>query len=141
MVEMWRTGVKCDAIVTAEGRDFQAHQTVLMTGSEFFYGAFTCGLAESESARVTLPEIKAEALEATLEFIYTGECEVVEAQLSALLQASAYLQTTTLTEAVAAKLQQRIEPQTCVEAWALADLHSLAALAAAAKETALGHFD
>ena len=51
---MWRASVMCDATITAEGRDFLAHKVVLVGGSEFFYGAFTSGLAESDSAHVSL---------------------------------------------------------------------------------------
>jgi hypothetical protein len=141
MINMWRQGTFCDATITAEGRDFAVHRNVISTGSAFFYGAFTSGLAESDSACVSLPEMKAAAVDAVLSFLYTGECEVDEAELSSLLEASAYLQTGSLTEAVAAKLQQRLEPHTCLDAWALADTYSLKSLAAAAKETALKNFE
>ena len=141
MVDMWRQGTLCDATITAEGCDFEVHRNVASAGSEFFFGAFTSGLAESGSASVSLPEIKAAAIEAVLCFLYTGACEVDEVALSSLLTASAYLQTTTLTEAVAAKIEERLEPHTCLDVWEVADAHNLPGLATAAKETALKHFE
>jgi hypothetical protein len=142
MVDMWRQNTKCDAIVKcADGRDFPVHQPVLMACSDFFYATFTSGMEEAETARLTLPDIKAAAVEATLEFVYCGECEVAESDLPALLSASAYLQTNTLTAAVAAKMQERLEPHNCLAAWALADMHSLTALAGAAKDTVLRNFE
>ena len=138
---MWRASTMCDATITVEGRDFLAHKVVLVGGSEFFYGAFTSGLAESDSAHVRLPDIKAASFEAVLALLYTGTCSVTEGELCPLLQALMYLQCTSLATTVATKLQQRLAPHNCLEVWALADSHSLESLANAAKETALREFE
>ena len=141
MIAYWREGKMCDGCISAEGRDFDVHRTVVMVGSDFLEGAFGSGLAESDSAHVTLPEMSAVAVEASLNFLYTGECEVTEPELFTLLPAAAFLQIATLVAAVAAKIEERLTPRSCFEAWALADTHSLSSLAKAAKETALKQFE
>ena len=141
LIGYWREGKLVDGRITAEGQTFHVHRTAVMVGSEFLEGAFGSGYAESSSAHVTLPEISARCLEAALAFLYTGECEVAEVELVALLPAAAFLQIGTLVAAIAAKLQQRLTSQSCLDAWALADTHDLKKLANAAKETALNHFD
>ena len=75
-IDMWKQGQFCDATITVEGRDFEVHR-MTVSGSDFLYSAFTSGLAESDSAHVALGgELKALAVEAVLNFLYTGECEM-----------------------------------------------------------------
>lgn len=140
-VEHWRQGKLLDCTITAGGHDFEAHRLVLTSGSDFFDGAFTSGLAESGSAHVTLPEVPASAFEAVLSFLYTGEAMVAEAELLPLLQAAAYLQVSPLVDAVAARLEARLTPVNCLETWALAETHAHARLSTAAKEAALKAFN
>ena len=140
-VEHWRQGKLLDCTITAGGHDFEAHRLVLTSGSDFFDGAFTSGLAESGSAHVTLPEVPASAFEAVLSFLYTGEAMVAEAELLPLLQAAAYLQVSPLVDAVAARLEARLTQVKCHETRALAETHAHARLSTAAKEAALKAFN
>ena len=141
LVAQWRQGVLCDATVTAEGRDFPVHRIIMTSASEYFSGAFTSGLAESDAAHVILPDVKANAMEAILSFMYTGECEVAEAELVELLEAAAYLQAIDLITATSNQLLERVAPHNCLEYWAFADAHGLGDLTSACKELALKKFE
>ena len=140
-IDMWRQGQLCDATITAEGKHFEVQRMVVASGSAFFRSAFTSGLAESDSAHVTLTELTASAVEATLAFLYTGECEVYEAELPDLVRAGAFLQITTLTDTVSAAVKSRLGPATALDTWSLADAHSLDDLTRAAKESTLKEFE
>ena len=139
-IRLWREGKMCDATVTAMGRDFPVHRSVLCA-SEFFEGAFACGMTEGLSAHVQLPEVAAPLAEAVITFLYTGECRVPEAELTPLFEAAAYLRVQSLSESIATELIERLAPHNCLDAWSLADTHSFAAFATAAKEEALLKFE
>jgi len=130
----------CDAHIVAEGQTFEAHRVALTCGSAFFEGAFTSGLAESESARVVLSEMPAITCHQALTFLYTGECEVYEADLPELLTAATFLQMSSLVTAVSTTLEKRLTTTSCLPAWDLAATHGLEGLMQAAKEHALRHF-
>lgn len=141
MIQLWREVKVCDATITADGRTFSAHRNVLMVCSEYFNGAFSAGLEESTSAHVTLQEVSASAVEATLDFMYTGECLFPEPDLgSSLLHAAAYLQVMPLVESIALALQARLTPENCLNIRSLAQTYDLEELVSAAHEVALKHF-
>lgn len=141
MIALWRQAQLLDCTITANNSDFQAHRTVLASGSPFFHGAFTSGMAESDSAHVTLPEVTASVFEAVLSFLYTGEAAVDEADLLPTLSAAAFLQSAALIGAVTSRLEARLTPHNCLETLALAETHGHESLAAAAKEAALKNFE
>ena len=107
LVDQWRQGKLLDCTVTAGGTDFEAHRVVLASGSPYFDGAFSSGMAESGSAHVTLPDVPAATFEGILSFLYTGEAAVTEAELLPLLTAAGYMQITSLVEAVSGSRSSR----------------------------------
>ena len=113
----------------------------LVSGSDYFHGAFTSGFAEGGTAHVSLPDLKASAFEAVLSFIYTGECEVWEEDLPTLLQCASYLQAKALLVAACDAVKVRLAPENILSYWSLADAHSMDELACVAKEEALRHFE
>ena len=76
-----------------DGRTFRAHRLVLVAGSEFFGGVFRAGMAERASSTVDIaePSLGAASVEAALEFLYTGGCDISEALLQPVLEAAAWL--------------------------------------------------
>ena len=144
MVDMWRDGKLCDAnIKAAEGCTFAAHRHVLMGVSDFLYGLFEAGMTESQTAEVTLPDVEAAAVEAALTFMYTGECEMAEPELPALLHAATFMQIKPLITAVGVKFADFLTPENCLDIWELTGQHCplLDDLARMAKEKALRHFE
>ena len=89
----------------------------LVSGSDYFHGAFTSGFAEGGTAHVSLPDLKASAFEAVLSFIYTGECEVWEEDLPTLLQCASYLQAKALLVAACDAVKVRLAPENILSYW------------------------
>ena len=99
-IEAYRAGLHVDVEVrSAEGKSFHAHGLVLMAGSDYFAAAFSGGWA-AVSGHHALGAVPADALEACLEWMYTGECVAADdGALRALFDAAHYLQINSLLKA------------------------------------------
>ena len=101
-IDCYRAAQHVDVEVrAADGTAFQAHSLVLMAGSDYFAAAYSGGWADA-SGPLKLSVIASDAVEACIEWIYTGECSAADdSRLCDLLRAAAYLQIGPLLEAAA----------------------------------------
>eukprot|EP00908_Phaeocystis_cordata_P021292 Transcript_3641.p1 GENE.Transcript_3641~~Transcript_3641.p1 ORF type:complete len:480 (-),score=132.37 Transcript_3641:103-1491(-) len=141
MLQMWREGSLCDCEVTVGGRVFSAHRLVLAASSDFMKSAFTVGLAETTSARVTLEEMEASIFEAVLEAIYAGSCTFDESRSLEMLHAASRLGVKPLEDAVVIHVIKGIDALSCLAVWKTGDALSLPELVQAAQKCAEGAFD
>ena len=142
LVELWRSGLLTDTVVTVEGRSFMADRKVLAGSSEYFRRHFLNEQMERGAANPTLQEhVSAAAFEPLLSFLYEGECSFDETRLTEVLQAANYLSVKALEQAAVAALTDRLSPSNALAAWSLADQLSLPDLLEAARVTALKDFD
>lgn len=81
----------CDVTLIVEGKQFHAHQIVLAARSKYFYGVFTSDMLEKRSQSVSLGELNASAMDSLLDYIYTGDVEISEANAEELVVAANYL--------------------------------------------------
>lgn len=140
-IDKFRTGQMCDVrLCTADGREFHAHALVLMAASEYME-ALLAGDWSDASGPLTLSAVPGAALQACLEFIYTGEVAVAdEAALATVLEAAAYLQIPDLVEAAAKAMSERLCPATALMTWGVAERLGIGVLVAKAQEAAAKHF-
>ena len=83
IIAAYRAGQHVDVEVhSADGTPYRAHALVLMATSDYFDAAYTGGWADASGPHV-LPAVPTAALDACLEWIYTGTC--VASDDSALL--------------------------------------------------------
>ena len=103
----------------------RAHGFVLMAGSDYFEAAYTGGWADASGPHA-LGAVPADALDACLEWIYTGTCVAADdSALHAILEAAMFLQIPPLIEAASEVIQRRLSPATALATWGLADRCSL----------------
>ena len=79
LIEYYKSGKLCDIELRVAGAAFKAHRLVMAACSDTLDRQFAGagGFSDSASATVDLPAgYTAAALEATLDFIYSGECRV-----------------------------------------------------------------
>ena len=141
-VAKFRSSSHCDVQLQPAGgaAPRAAHRLVLMASSAFFEAMWS-GAWSSTPGPLLLHEIGAAALDACLEFMYLGECQVERHTLLDVLEAAAYFQSETLIDAATVAVQSGISPQSCLTVLALADRHSLPALASAALSVASTNFE
>ena len=99
---------------SAEGVPYRAHGLVLMAGSDYFCAAYTGGWANTSGHHV-LPAVPAKALEACIDWIYTGACEAADDQaLHDILKAAMYLQIRPLADEAYRAMLSRLGPRTAL---------------------------
>ena len=144
LIEYYKSGKLCDIELRVAGAAFKAHRLVMAACSDTLDRQFAGagGFSDSASATVDLPAgYTAAALEATLDFIYSGECRVDAADLGALLEAAHYLQVQPLIDRTAIAIQERLSDENALAWGATAERMSLYGLQEAATKHALGHFE
>lgn len=94
MIQYFREGRLCDVQLKTEGDVFCGHRAVLAASSEYFdcrFASVSWADSKEQVIDLSLPDF---AIEAVLEYIYTGKCTVTHAQLRDFLEVSSYLQVT-----------------------------------------------
>lgn len=81
----------CDVTLIVEGKQFSAHQVVLVASSRYFYGVFTSDMVEKRTQRVNLSELNASAMEPLLSYLYTGDVAINESNAEDLVISANYL--------------------------------------------------
>ena len=121
-VAAYREGQHVDVEVhSADGIPFRVHGLVLMAASDYFYAMYNGGWRDT-SGPLMLCAVPTDALEACLEWIYTGVCEAANDQaLRAILEAAVYLQICPLVDEACRVMRFRLCPRTALATWCVAD--------------------
>ena len=135
IARMRRNDLFCDATVIVGQRHFKTHRIVLAASSDFFQRAFENGMAESITNTVTLCEREhtVAAVEACLDWMYTGTADVAVSLLPDLLACATHLLVPTLAETVKGLITERIGSFGAFGIWQLGDRFALSDLIGAAK--------
>ncbi|XP_045610520.1 uncharacterized protein [Procambarus clarkii] len=86
----------CDATIACEGRFYPVHKLVLSTCSEYFERMFD--VADKQHLMIVLADIPYENLETLLDFMYIGEVNVLQSDLSNFMKAAECLKIKGLAE-------------------------------------------
>lgn len=139
IVELWKAKRLCDVTVRVEGRPFQAHRLILASASEYFNALF-CEpdrFKDSSTPQIDLRDMSASAFEAVLNWIYEKWCVIREEDLVELIHAADRLRCKgKLMTEVEAALAKRVDADTCLELWQLAERMELCKLMKAAESKA-----
>ena len=126
-------------IRSAEGALFHGHGLVLMAESDYFAAIYEGCWADSFSQ--VLGAVPTAALEACLEWIYTGTCTAADdLALGDILEAATYLQIRSLVDVASLEIRNCLGASTALRVWRLAASHGLEALAEVAATAACKHF-
>ena len=63
----------CDVILIAQHRRIPAHRLVLSAASDYFEAMFTNDVREATEEEVKMQDVDPDALQALVEYMYTGE--------------------------------------------------------------------
>ncbi|XP_069122864.1 kelch-like protein 6 isoform X1 [Argopecten irradians] len=125
LVSMWQAGCFTDVEVMVDEHSYHCHRLVLGAMSDYFNAMFSSGFKESNEKRVILQGVDKETFEMILSFLYTGEDQINNDNVSQLLMASVMLQITSLQTICENFLRQNLNIYNCVGVWRIANAHGL----------------
>ncbi|XP_063727897.1 kelch-like protein diablo [Symsagittifera roscoffensis] len=121
---MRRSGALCDVTIRVNETTIMAHKLVLSGCSPYFKAMFTNNLAETHQDAIVLNEVDSAAVEALIDFCYTGSIVVEITNVQVLLPAACLLQIEEVLEVCCEFLKKQLDPTNCLGIRAFADTHS-----------------
>ncbi|XP_031574419.1 kelch-like protein diablo [Actinia tenebrosa] len=130
----------CDMVLMVGNKSITTHKVVLASNSPYFRAMFTGGLLESRQSTVTLQELEESAMEAMVDFFYSGKIQISELNVQDLLHIACLLQVQSVKKACCEFLKRQLSPENCIGICALADAHSCRELLTTSELFARNHF-
>ncbi|XP_033838945.1 kelch-like protein 18 [Periophthalmus magnuspinnatus] len=111
MEEIRRQGKLCDVTLKVGEHKFSAHRIVLAASIPYFHAMFTSDMAESKQDQILMQGMDPSALEALINFAYSGHIAIDQQNVQNLLMGASFLQLQNVKEACCSFLQQRLHPK------------------------------
>ncbi|CAL9689471.1 unnamed protein product [Knipowitschia caucasica] len=111
MEEIRRQGKLCDVTLKVGEHKFSAHRIVLCASSPYFHAMFTSDMSESKQEEILLQGLDPGALEALINFSYSGHLTIDQQNVQNLLIGASFLQLQNVKEECCSFLQQRLHPK------------------------------
>ena len=111
--DLFRVNEKfCDIEITVDGETFKGHKMVLASCSPYFETMFLTGLYEGNQASVEIKkEMSANVFKMLFTYMYKGEIDIKEDNVTPVLAAANYLQIQEVINTCCAFLRKNLEPQ------------------------------
>ncbi|XP_070565832.1 kelch-like protein diablo [Ptychodera flava] len=124
MHNLRENGSLCDVTLSVQGKLIAAHRLVLAACSPYFNAMFTSEVRERTEDVITLQDLEPHAVDAIVNFAYTANVAVTEANVQALLKAASLLQLQTVQDACCEFLKSQLDPTNCLGIRQFAEHHS-----------------
>ncbi|CAD7093613.1 unnamed protein product [Hermetia illucens] len=129
-LEYRNTSQYCDVVISVRGVNFEAHRLVLCCSSPYFRILLEGRpMPENiEEQPFELYQLKPQAFEEILQFMYTGAVEINKDNVIEIYKASYFLQVDWLSDVCLRFMRAHIDKENCIPLWKLAGLYSLSRL-------------
>ncbi|XP_065205290.1 speckle-type POZ protein-like isoform X2 [Planococcus citri] len=114
-----------DVIISANGKDYPAHKTVLAARSPVFLAMFKHNTKENQLNRIDIEDIDEQVVVEMLRYVYTGKCANLEKLAGELLAAADKYDLYRLKMMCANALLLRLSVENAASVLALADMHGV----------------
>ncbi|NWY70750.1 KLH28 protein, partial [Erithacus rubecula] len=131
----------CDVVLRAGEAEVHAHKVVLASVSPYFKAMFTGSLSEKENAEVEFQCVEEAALQAIVEYAYTGTVLISQDTVEALLPAANLLQVRLVVQECCAFLESQLDPGNCIGIWRFAETYGCRELCLAASKFICQNFE
>ncbi|XP_019640369.1 PREDICTED: kelch-like protein diablo [Branchiostoma belcheri] len=138
--EQRKTGAFCDVVLRAEGKHFPAHRSVLAAFSDYFAAMFQTQLAEGSQKEIKLKNVSAVALEAILDYMYTGSITIDYNTVDKILPSSDLLLLSDVKSFCADYLEKNMDCSNCLGVRYFAETYRLGDLAQKSEKFVLANF-
>ncbi|KAM3850239.1 kelch-like protein 30 [Diretmus argenteus] len=130
-----------DVTLSARGKDFPCHRSVLALCSTYFHSMFSGDFVESTAARVELQDVDPDILKALLDFAYTGKLTINQGNVEGLICTSSQLQFQTIRAVCSRYLQHQINATNCLGILEFGEIHGCPEVVAKAWAFLLENFE
>uniref|UniRef100_H2T9S7 Kelch-like family member 18 n=1 Tax=Takifugu rubripes TaxID=31033 RepID=H2T9S7_TAKRU len=114
MEEIRRQGKLCDVTLKVGDHKFSAHRIVLAASIPYFHAMFTNDMVECKQDEILMQGMDPSALEALINFAYSGHVAIDQQNVQSLLMGSSFLQLQNVKDACCSFLQERLHPKNCL---------------------------
>ncbi|CAJ1073204.1 kelch-like protein 18 [Xyrichtys novacula] len=111
MEEIRRQGKLCDVTLKVGDHKFSAHRIVLAASIPYFHAMFTNDMVECKQDEILMQGMDPSALEALINFAYSGHVAIDQQNVQSLLIGSSFLQLQNVKDACCNFLQERLHPK------------------------------
>ncbi|XP_076455943.1 kelch-like protein 18 [Babylonia areolata] len=116
-----RQGKLCDVTLKVGDQKFSAHRVILAASIPYFNAMFTCDMVEANMSEITMEGIEPSALEAMVNFAYTGSVAIDRYNAQSLLIAASFLNLRHVREACCNFFKDRLHISNCLSVRSFAD--------------------
>lgn len=140
MEEIRRQGKLCDVTIKVDDQSFTCHRIVLAATIPYFQAMFTSDMAESTQREITMQGIDATAVEALINFAYSGRVTIHSQNVQSLMVVASFLQMHKVADACADFLKKRFHPNNVLGIRQFADTLNSSQLSEAADKYVQQYF-
>ncbi|MBN3325552.1 KLH30 protein, partial [Atractosteus spatula] len=130
-----------DVTLSAGGREFPCHRSVLALCSLYFRTMFSGNFVESIAARVELHDVDPEVLATLLDFAYTGKLTINQGNVEGLIRTSSQLQFGAVRAVCSRYLQHQIDATNCLGILEFGETHGCPEVVAKASGFLMENFE
>ncbi|BFZ23237.1 hypothetical protein BsWGS_26276 [Bradybaena similaris] len=140
IADIRRQGQLCDVTLKVADQKFSAHRVILAATIPYFHAMFTHDMVETKQPEITMESVEPSALEALINFAYTGRVVIDSNNVQSLLIVASFLNMQAVKEACSNYLKNRLEPSSCLSIRAFADQYLCHTLVEAANKYLQNNF-
>lgn len=129
----------CDVVLLAGQKRIPAHRLLLSAVSDYFSAMFTSDVREASEREIRLEDVDPAALQALVQFMYTGRIDLLEETVENLLSTACLLQLSDVVDTCSAFLKKQLHPSNCLGIRAFADAQGVTDLWKSANEYTSEH--
>ncbi|CAD6208067.1 GSCOCG00010341001-RA-CDS [Cotesia congregata] len=108
--EIRKTGKLCDVTLKVEDQSFSAHRVVLAATIPYFHAMFLNNMVESKLSEITLQGFESMALEALINYAYSGRIVLNKTNVQSIMVGASFLQLQSVRDACADFLKSHLHP-------------------------------
>ncbi|CAG0916317.1 unnamed protein product [Notodromas monacha] len=138
--DLRKSGTFCDVKLNVDGDNFPAHKVILASFSPYFKAMFNTPMAEAEQDVVHLRGVEAQMIGLLIDFAYTSEIIITQANVQSLLSAANLLEFSSVRDACCQFMEKHIDAHNCIGIHCFAEAHACEPLQQKAKEFILKNF-